>query len=222
MPAVGRPTQVSGPGPTVGLRLPRLTVHISLDSLHLRLWQGVLAGCLTGPCPGAPSRGYVRSSCGLGPGKAPWSGAAKARESEFGVLGPTNAMDRLAPGGGGECKRNSEGKTVLRAPTLSLGGNLPALPRTRRSALRSPGAPSPLQRSGSFSYLTPKCLEPETLDPWLDSAYRDSVPDFAVKGGEAEGKGNETGFSVAPKVGRRAQSSKADLSQTSPSAAAIA
>lgn len=33
-----------------------------------------------------------------------------------------------------------------------------------------------------------QCLEPENLDPWLDSAYPESVPNFAVKGGEAEGE----------------------------------
>lgn len=29
-------------------------------------------------------------------------------------------------------------------------------------------------------------LEPGTLDRWLDPVYRDSAPNFGVKGGEAE------------------------------------
>lgn len=61
----------------MSLRL--LPVPISLDSVHLKLWQGVLTGCR--PAPGL-ERHLVDmwgSFCGLGPGKALGSGTAKAK-----------------------------------------------------------------------------------------------------------------------------------------------
>lgn len=110
VPAVGRPTQVSGPGPTVGLRLPRLTVHISLDSLHLRLWQEVLAGCLTGPCPGAPSRGYVGIPAAWVLGRLPGLEQPRQERVSSGYLAQQTRWTDTRPGVGGSAKETRKGK----------------------------------------------------------------------------------------------------------------
>lgn len=170
-----------------------------------------------GPWPGAPSRGHVGSACGLGLGKVSRVPSSRGKR-EFEVFGPNKLEGQTrAPGAP---KRNSEGKTVFQVLTLSLEDNLPALRRTRRNALRSPGAPSSLQRLGSFS--PADALSP--LDPWLDSAYRDSVPNFTVKGGEAEGgwrKEAKLYLGSLPKWEGGLRVATPYLSQTSPSTASF-